>query len=74
MQTVAKLSVGHSPDGVTVTPPSLYIYMLTLEAILQHLLPGADIHLPVSTLLHLAPVASDQPSGDVFEKTTKAVI
>ena len=47
----------------------LYINTLTLGAIWQHLLQGADIHSPLSTFLRLlAPVASDLPTGEVFKK------
>ena len=46
----------------------LYINTLIIGAVWQYILPGADVHSPLSILLLLlVPVASDRPTGGVFK-------
>ena len=50
---------------------NLYISVLTLGAVWLYLFPGAEVHLPLSMVLHLlGPVASDLPIGDVLKTQT----
>lgn len=42
--------------------------MLTLGAVREYLVRGAEVHLPVSTFLRLlGPLASDLPIGDILK-------
>ena len=57
------------PQGVADCPCALNLYMNTSGAEWQYLLPGTEVHLPISMFFRLrGTLATDLPIGDVLKK------